>query len=815
MSNLIARPGTSPSPLADPGVQLVQVSEVGSRSMAVDDDSINLSELWRALKRRRKLVALAAGSVVVLAALITGYQRLFRPVYEGGFQLLISDPISDDNKGGASGAAALNNTMFAELARNTTSSDIPTLIEVLKSPVMLGPIARRYGLTSSALGDRISIATGGSRQEKAEGVLTVTVTGRDPQQDKRLLDQLSQTYLQSALNQRQQRLADGIRFLNQQAPALEARTAELQSELASFRQRYSLIEPTAEGGVLKTQIGTLEEQLAGLQAERGRLQNVRQGILAGSLTARSFEEAIGTGPSSAGSGNQGLSVTGTNQILLQELTKVEQQLAETRSRFSPSSSMVRGLTARRNALLPLLRSNQLEAVDAALSLNANRLATAQRQIAQLGGRFQQQPALIKQYESLQQKLQIAQENLAGFIKTRENFQLEIAQRTVPWKVISPPEINPNPVKPSVPRNLALGVVLGLVAGAGAGLLRDRLDHVFHSPMEVKDDLGEPLLGHIPHVAFFKGVREDRRFLLQELDASVLPTAGAGEDASADGAARLSGYQRFFYQEALRNLFTSLRFLNSDRPMRSVALTSSLPAEGKSLTNVLLAKTIVEMGQRVLLVDADLRKPQMHHRLGLNNLIGLSNLLTEDDLDWRQAIQKVEGYEGWTVLTAGRRPPDPIRLLSSARMGQLVNDLATSGDFDLILYDTPPVLGLADAALVAEHIDGLMLLVSLGRVDRGLPNEAIARIRSTGAQLLGVVTNSVTEDSNTNTSYGYGNRYKYGYGYGYGYGSYDTRSAYSYYGEADAAPETKADASPRSWGGQATKLRRRFLHWIDS
>ena len=804
-------------------MQLVQVSELGSRGLTADDDSISLSELWRALKRRRKLVALTAGTVVLLAALITGYQRLFRPVYEGGFQLLISDPISDDNQGAAGAADSLNNTMFAELARNTTSSDIPTLIEVLKSPVMLDPIARRFGTTSSALADQITIATGGSRQEKAEGVLTVTVIGRDPQQDKRLLDQLSQTYLQSALNQRQQRLADGIRFLNQQAPALEARTAELQAELASFRQRYSLLEPTAEGGALKIQINTVEEQVASLQAERGRLQNVRQGIRAGSLTARSFEEAIGTGPSSAGSVNQGLSVTGTNQILLQELTKVEQQLAETRSRFSPSSAMVRGLTARRNALLPLLRSNQLEAVDAALSLNANRLATAQRQLAQLGGRFQQQPALIKQYEALQQKLQIAQENLAGFIKTRENFQLEIAQRTVPWKVIAPPEINPKPVKPSVPRNLALGVVLGLVAGAGAGLLRDRLDHVFHSPMEVKDDLGEPLLGHIPHVAFFKGVREDRRFLLQELDASVRPAAGATGDASADDAVRLSGYQRFFYQEALRNLFTSLRFLNSDRPLRSVALTSSLPAEGKSLTNVLLAKTIAEMGQRVLLVDADLRKPQMHHRLGVNNLTGLSNLLTEDNLDWRQVIQKVPGYEGWTVLTAGRRPPDPTRLLSSVRMRQLVNDLASSGDFDLILYDTPPVLGLADAALVAEHIDGLMLVVSLGRVDRGLPKEAIARIRSAGAQLLGVVTNAIKEDGDTNTAYGYGNRYKYGYGYGYGYGGYDSRSAYAYYGEPNADPDANTAAAspsaeepaPRAWRGQARQARRRFLHWIDS
>jgi Mrp family chromosome partitioning ATPase len=115
----------------------------------------------------------------------------------------------------------------------------------------------------------------------------------------------------------------------------------------------------------------------------------------------------------------------------------------------------------------------------------------------------------------------------------------------------------------------------------------------------------------------------------------------------------------------------------------------------------------------------------------------------------------------------------------------------------------------------------MLLVSLGRVDRGLPKEAIARIRSAGAQLLGVVTNAIKEDGDINTAYGYGNRYKYGYGYGYG--GYDTRSAYSYYAEPDADPEANtADASPsaqapapRSWGGQASQLRRRFLRWVDS
>ena len=179
--------------------------------------------------------------------------------------------------------------------------------------------------------------------------------------------------------------------------------------------------------------------------------------------------------------------------------------------------MVQGLEARLRKLQPLLHQNQLEAVDAALALNGGRLATAQSQQQALTGQFLKQPALIKQYDALQQKLKIAQENLAGLASARETFQLEIAQRSVPWRVIAPPKIDPNPIKPSVPRNLALGVVLGLVAGAGAGLLRDRLDHVFHHPGEVKDELGLPLLGHIPHVDCFQGVREDKRFLLQELD----------------------------------------------------------------------------------------------------------------------------------------------------------------------------------------------------------------------------------------------------------------------------------------------------------
>ena len=262
--------------------------------------------------------------------------------------------------------------------------------------------------------------------------------------------------------------------------------------------------------------------------------------------------------------------------------------------------------------------NPAWAVDAALSLNADRLATARDQQAALNAQFLKQPALIKEYDALQTRLEIAQQNLSALVSVRENFQLEMAQRTVPWRVIDPPEMNPNPIKPSVRRSLTLGAVLGLVAGAGAGLLRDRMDHVFHRPGQVVDELGLPLLGHVPYVSIFEGVREDKKFLLDELDVSTEQLEADKFNLDELGLKKLR-HQRFFYQEAFRNLVTSIRFLNSDQPLRSIALTSAQPAEGKSLVNTLLAKTLAEMGQRVLLIDADLRKPQLHTRPIVNNL----------------------------------------------------------------------------------------------------------------------------------------------------------------------------------------------------
>ena len=300
------------------------------------------------------------------------------------------------------------------------------------------------------------------------------------------------------------------------------------------------------------------------------------------------------------------------------------------------------------------------------------------------------------------------------------------------------------------------------------------------------------------------MREGKRFQLQELDQLV-----ANPESEAFAKFR---NQLFYCQEAFRSLFTALRFLNSEKPLRLIAVSSSLPQEGKSLLIVLLAKTLAEMGKKVLVIDADMRRSQLHYRLGLNNLVGLSNLLADDCLHWRNCVQSLPGYEHWDVITAGLPPPDSTRLLSSKRMRDLLADLRDCGDYDLVLFDTPPLLGLADAMLIAENCDGLVLLVSLDLVDRALPKQAIEVLHSSGCPLLGLVTNSIKSGGLTALN-------SYGNGYDADYAS----SVYAHYpGDVNAETRQSQDdqpdaTSPQGWralGGKMRRLPGRLLRWID-
>ncbi len=715
-----------------------------------DIGEIDLREFWNGILRKKKWLFLTTGVVFLGSVIFTAHSRIFKPVFQGSFSLLIMDPMKSNNQN--RNIYDSSSDLFQVLANQSDDYEINTLISLLKSPLFIEPVANEFNLSVKSLQSKIQINQSSEASSKVSvGILNVFLNYKNIKVGQKILEKLSDNYLTASIQQKQQRLIDGLNFLNKQAPEILKKKDELQTELVAFREKYKLIQPTEEGFTIKDKQNEIENQLISLYAERDKLLDVKDEIKSGSITARGFKKEM----------NDGLSISDFDQGLLQQLINVENELASAKSKYSNDSTIIRGLNLRLKQIQPVLLRNQLEAVDTSLKLNQGSINSTKNLQKELEKKFLEQPVLIKKYQNLEQQLQIANENLLSLIAARESFQLEMAQNDIPWKIISKPVMDETPIKPDIQRNLVFGILLGLFSGSVIALIRDKQDHVFYFSEDVKNDLKVPLLGHLPHIEVFKDLRQEK--------VSILDLINKDNNEDEDKLKRDS-YQRFFFQEAFRNLYTSIRFLDTAQEVKTIILSSSLPKEGKTLVNILLAKTIADLGVKILLIDADMRKPQIHYRLGLNNLLGFSNLLIDPKIKFTQVLNKIQNYENWHVITGGTLPPDPARLLGSERFKQIMENLKESGQFDIILVDSPPVLGLADSVLMSEHVDGMLVLVGLQAVDRSLPKETINRIRSVGSKFYGLVTNETKKTKNSlSQKYGYS---KYGYGY---YSTYENYS----------------------------------------
>ena len=715
------------------------------------EDEIDLRDLWNGILRNKKWLFSSAILFLSGSIIFTLHARIYRPIYRGSFTLLISDPMGTEKI--EKNLYDSNSTLFSDLTDQDRFYEINTLITFLKSPIYLEPIAKKFNLSPDYLKQNISIDQSSDEiRGISKGILNVYFNFRNKATGEKILKTLAEYYLNSSLEQKQKRLRDGLKFLNQQKPEIQKKKDILQSKLVTFREKNKLIEPEIEGTLIKDRQENIEKNIISLTKERNRLIDVRNEIKKGTLTARGLKQELGAG----------LSISDFDQGLLQELINVENELAKAKSKYTSNSSVVQGLQNRLEKIQPLLLINQLEAVDTALKLNSGSLNSFRELKKDIENQFLEQPILIKQYQNIAQELEMANDNLLSLVAARESFQLEMAQSSIPWKLISEPKMGSTLIRPNIQKNLFIGTIGGLFIGAIIALIRDRLNHIFRSPNEVKKDLNYPILGTLPHVEVFEELRQEKKSILTILNQNK------SQDKEIDS------YQRFFFQEAFRNLYTSIRFLDTTQDVKIIVLTSSLPKEGKTLTNILLAKTLADLGLKVLLIDADLRKPQVHYRLGLNNLKGFSNLIIDPETEVKEVINKIEMYDNWDVITGGTPPPDPTRLLGSERFKNIIKELKKSKKYEIILLDTPPLLGLADSLLISEEANGVIILIGLGAVDRSLPREAINKIKSVGLNFYGIVTNQTKKDGKSfDNKYGYG-----GYGGKYGkYQSYGYMNAY--------------------------------------
>jgi capsular exopolysaccharide synthesis family protein len=285
----------------------------------------------------------------------------------------------------------------------------------------------------------------------------------------------------------------------------------------------------------------------------------------------------------------------------------------------------------------------------------------------------------------------------------------VAGSTVVLNVTSGPTTSDEPVSPKTTTNLALGLLLGLMVGGGLAILRGLVDKTIQSTDALRVATDLPVLGAI------------------------------GLDAVAKKSPVLLGDQmRSVRAENYRQVRTNLQFMDVNEPVQVLVVTSSVASEGKSSTAVNLAIVSAETGRRVLLIEADLRRPRAADYLGLERAVGLSNVLA-GQVQVHDVLQPW-GSDGLMVLPSGSVPPNPSEMLGSQNMVSLLAELRTM--FDLVILDTPPLLPVTDGAVAATLADGVMVVVRYGKTTRNQVNASLYSLEAVDARLLGCVLSMV-------------------------------------------------------------------------
>ena len=286
-------------------------------------------------------------------------------------------------------------------------------------------------------------------------------------------------------------------------------------------------------------------------------------------------------------------------------------------------------------------------------------------------------------------------------------------------VIKQPKVPAAPSSPNVPRTLAIGAMLGLLLGAGQALLRDLLNLNIRSERDLEPVTDVALLG-------------------------VIPDGGPTPEGPLDLAADPHGLRA----EAYRSVRTNLQFLGLDQGHRAIVVTSSIPGEGKTTTSLHIAHTLAASGERVLVIDADLRRPKIASYLNVEGAVGLTTVLI-GDASLEDVVQP-HGTVNLDVLASGPIPPNPAELLGHPRMAKLI--AAASERYDTVIIDSPPLLPVTDAAVLSRLSDGMLVVVGAGTVKRPELGNALASLERVDARVLGLLLNRVRErDADT---YGY-------------------------------------------------------------
>ena len=695
-----------------------------------------LRHYWRMLYKRRWLILAITAAGVAGGIFIS---MMTRPEYSGTVMVQVArEEAKVLNMGGVEqegGGTRFDSEFYA------------TQYALLKSRSLSELVARDLGLTDNYMflanfeggsidqlrllprGQRFAMATKIVNKNtvvtpvRLSSIVNVTYNSPDPNMAATIANSVAEHFVESNLTRRYEAAAYARQFLQNRLNHVRGKLEESERKAVQYAQQQGLVKirsgmgaEASEQSILANDLASLSQQLAMARGQRAQAESTFRAGTGGNIAAQSLS-------------NQTLG------DLRRQRAELLGQLSKLESDFGPEYPTVVALRS------------QIGELERQIDREQGRVSSSVTE--ELGGRYQQALATERQ---LQARVDGLKSQLLG--EQGRSIQYNIIQRDVDtnralydallqrFKEVGvaggigtnnisivdralPPKA---PFKPNFPLNIAIGLVLGLLCGAGAAVLLENMEDSELLPNDVHSKLRVPLLGVTPRLVGDTDVR-----------------TALGEPKSP-------------LAEAYFSILTSLQFSTPHGTPKSLMLTSAQAQEGKTTTSLALALGLVRMGARVLLIDSDMRNPSVHKLFDRQLGLGLSNLLTGNGR-LTDYIQN-SGTPNLSVLMAGQIPPNPAELLSADAIIRIVDE--ASKRFDHVIIDGPPVLGLADSPLLSRAVEATVLVIEAGRTPAARARHAVDRLFGVRTHIVGAI---LTKFDLKTTGYGYG----YGYGYEYHYG----------------------------------------------
>ncbi len=558
---------------------------------------------------------------------------------------------------------------------------------------------------------------------RASRLVNISYTSPDAELSARIANAWAQTFIQSNLQRRFDATSYARNFLEGRLADLRRRLEESEKNLVAYAENQNIVtlssgaQPDARGNRGEQSIEAVDLAAYNVQLAEATADRVR-------AEAR-YRATAGSAPSEAIQNN-------ALGLLRQRRSELAADYAKLLVQFEPGYAGARSLASQIAQLDSSIRTEENRirgSLRGDYEASVARERAVQDKVQALGTKLIQYKRRSIQYNIYQREVDTNRQLYDGLLQRYKEIGVAGGVGTNNVSIVDDAEVAQKPSQPRTLINLLLSLGLGLVLGVGAAFVRAQLSDVIDDPADVERMLHSALLG-------------------------VIPVTGAGESlASLDD-------RKSPIVEAYLSVQTNLEFATAHGAPRSLAVTSTQPAEGKSTTAYALARSLARAGRRVILIDADMRSPSVHGFFGASNSRGLSNYLSGHEVLAELVVDT--GVDGLMIMPAGPQPPNAAELLGGARLSLLFADLAQS--YDHVVVDAPPVMGLADAPVIGGAVEGMLYVIQSAATSVAAAKVGMSRLATANVTLFGVV---LTKFDGAKSGLGYDNGFNYAYGYGYG------------------------------------------------